>query len=118
MHKTIFVIGAALTLMWHANLNAAELPQCEATFRPKYFEMLPLTPPHTEYEPHGFAVVNFIVGPNGLVSDVTLTEWHVEPSDDFMHQYMRNSVLAWKYPKRQSACRVEQTITLELADNA
>ena len=97
-----------------AQMDTVVLPPCEADLRPVEAEMLPLQPPRTEFRPGGSVVVEFGVAPTGAVSNPWFVEWNVTPSDEFMRDYVTRSVLGWKYPPRESACRLQRSITFEI----
>ena len=96
-----------------AQMDTVVLPPCEADLRPVEAEMLPLQPPRTEYDPGGSAVVEFGVAPTGAVSNPWFVEWSVTPSDEFMRDYVTRSVQGWRYPPRESSCRLRRTIAFE-----
>ena len=91
---------------------------CESGFRANYQELLALTPPRTEYLPSGSVVVAFTVQPDGAVSDVSFAEWGIRPSDDFMRNYLIESVRKWRFPARESPCRGTQKLTFKLNEDA
>jgi hypothetical protein len=113
-----FVVIALFLASAQGAACAAEPPKCEAGLKAEYRELLPLTPPRTEYVPRGFAVVEFTVNPSGAVSEVSFSEWKIPPSDSFMADYLVRSVQAWRFSPRENACREQQKLTFQLNADA
>jgi hypothetical protein len=111
---TVFILLPALPLA----RAAADVPACDSSLKPIRQEMLPLLPPRTEFDPRGHLVVEFIVQPNGEVSDVRIVESHVPGSDDFVLDNTRRSVQTWRVEPRENACRGTKRISFRLKSDA
>jgi hypothetical protein len=94
-------------------LYAKEIPECEDDLKAISMEMLPIEPPRTEYHQSGTALARYTIHRSGAVSDVSFEDWRIQPADAYTSEWVRRSVLHWKYPMRKKSCRGHMKIVLK-----